>query len=234
MNIKIGIAGGGRVGSYIFNVLKDNVASFLQHRKDIYNPKEECDIWVLSLPEDAILNLKDKYIKLARTGVVHTSGTASKIVGVFKAHPYAMFGLVSELKKENILWGVPEDEKNGVGEMFAKDIMKGKVFYLPEKYDPIKYHTSAVLSSSLLYALLSISKELFDKMGIEDISPIISIAKQAIEMIGKDCIEEYMSGPVLRKDWITVFKETESLKEIDEECAKIYELLSYVLDRRLK
>ncbi len=234
MNIKIGIAGGGRVGRYLYNALKDNVISFLEHKENIKNPKEECDIWVLSLPEDAILNLKDKYIKLSKRGVVHTCGTASKIVGVFKAHPYAMFGFKSELKKENILWGIPENERNGVGEMFAKDIMKGKVFYLPEEYDPIKYHTSAVLSSSLLYALLSISKELFDKMGIEDISPIISIAEQAIEMIDKNDIKEYMSGPVLRKDWITVFKETESLKEIDEEYAKIYELLSYVLDRRLK
>ncbi len=234
MDLKIGIAGGGRVGRYIFNNLKTHVISFLKHRNEIKNPQMNCDIWVLCIPSEAILELKDKYINLSKKGVIHTCGTLSRINGIFKAHPYAMFGWKSHLKKENIFWGIPESEAGEIGEVFARDIMRGKVFYLPNDYDPLKYHSSAVLSSSLVYALLSISKELLENIGVKDISPIIEIAKQGIEILKNENLKEYMSGPVIRKDWITVFKEVESLKEIDEDYAKVYELLSYILDRRLK
>lgn len=180
---------------------------------------------------------------LRKTLVIHTSGSLSKEellqlkeskARIGSAHPYQTFFKQEINILDNIAWGIDCEETDfeQISNLIVS--LNGKPIKLTDVALANKplYHLSAVTASNFTVALISLAKELMNKLGLDAntfLEPIINqTIRNSYEYLDKDDLP--LTGPIARADYTIIEKHIQSLKEYPDIERYYKDISKFVLD----
>jgi len=242
MNKKIGIIGLGNLGLSLGGVLlmKGYRLRFID--KNEYLKIKDLEAVFLTVPDkvlpevvEAIYSLPSDYIE--NKIFIHCAGSLGvefmeKLrqkggwVGLF--HPVQSFPYVIPQNFQNFyaLFCGDKPVLNFLKELFSG--LNINIIEVEEKeIDWVLYHLSCFISSGLIVELFKNTLYFLKKSGIKEkpvkiLLPLLKTTIKNIEILG---VHSASSGPHVRKDFETIKKHIEKLKEISPDFLSVYEKL---------
>lgn len=243
--MKFGITGIGRVGGSLAFYLKEKGINFLWWTRDekkkenlkeiIGNPSEspeeifkECDLTFICIKDDRIKDFVEN-IKIKGKGkVVHTSGSLGIEVlshlerngfetGSF--HPIQSFAEMNPFYFKNIYASFVGSENiyKILKDLFKNDV---KILKINEE-QKFLIHLASTISSNFFVFLLRWSERILKtgKLNIDILLPLIEKTYENVKNMGT---KSALTGPAKRRDFDTIAKHENYLKEKFPEFFKIY------------
>jgi predicted short-subunit dehydrogenase-like oxidoreductase (DUF2520 family) len=225
---------------------KEVCAKWSSSIKDV--PKNS-DIIIISVPDPVIKSIADEIsmldLNFKKLMVFHVSGTLSYSIlekikkcgaTTFSMHPYQTFPSkeLSAKMAYQVFYGI---EGNKLGIEKAKKIVssiKSKSIVVPT-YKKIIYHSSAVMMSNFLLALLSSADDLLShveknkKIRYEFIS---SLSFQAYKNYFENGFKKSITGPAVRRDMKTIEQHIAVLKKEDVLLRDLYKIFTDIIISR--
>lgn len=216
--------------------------------KSVFDINTYVDFIIIAVRDSQIQNVIDELLQidktyLRKTLVLHTSGSLNKEelsklrelkANFGSAHPYQTFFKQDIKILENVGWGIDceDDDFEQISKLIIS--LNGKPIKLSGVALTNKplYHLSAVAASNFTVALISLAKELMNKLDLDAntfLEPIINqTVKNSFEYLNQDEIP--LTGPIARADNSIIEKHIQSLKGYPE-IEKSYKVISkFVLD----
>ncbi|MBM7558684.1 DUF2520 domain-containing protein [Marinitoga litoralis] len=210
--MKINIIGPGKVGKSLYNCfLEKNFEVCLIDKNFDYNNTISGIILITSQDEN-IISIWNNINDISNiTAVGHCSGYLDSSffgnIPHFSMHPNFPFSSVLKCNMiKGITWGIEGNEK---GLEIAKklvDSLEGKYVIIPQNKKKL-YHLAAVIASNFSYALIKMSKDIYDDLGIDNIDHLIELSIKSLNNIKEKGLRNALTGPVARNDIKTIEEE---------------------------
>jgi len=200
----------------------------------------ESDVLVLAVTDDAVADVAQT---LVATGLVtkhhvmlHCSGATSaevafadvrsKIGGVGTLHPLRAINAPKDDMRDfrGTVFGVQGDEAGRTQALALVGAMGGEPLLL-EGQQMAAYHAAAALASNQLVALLSVSVELMNGVGISDeqaLAALVPLVRGTLDNVSDKGLQQGLTGPIRRGDVHTVRRHLEVVSALPAEVGTLY------------
>ncbi|MEN3046602.1 MAG: DUF2520 domain-containing protein [Candidatus Hydrothermales bacterium] len=238
--LKVGIIGFGKVGSSLYDLLKDKnfkVNLFSETKKigNLYDVVEDSEVVFICVKDDLIEErvkrieeLKNVYKK----HFVHMSGaTPLKVLDplkekgnfIGKLHPLQTFPSRNKESFKNIYstYSGSEETYKILKEIFKEDF---KIIKMRDEEQTL-IHIACVFASNFPIYLMSKAEEILKELNfnIEILTPIIEASYKNVMKKGA---KESLTGPAKRKDFLTIKRHKKVLKDFKKDIYLIYNYLT--------
>ncbi|SHE99529.1 Rossmann-like and DUF2520 domain-containing protein [Alkalibacter saccharofermentans] len=261
--MKIGFIGAGNAGVSLGRFFKEKgllISGFYSRSYDSsqFGAKEtssavfdsldeaaaESDIIIVSVPDDAIIDIAAKLVKTGEITkdhlLIHLSGTLDSGVfsefekigcGCYSLHPVMTFPnpLVSSSAIKNG-WFTYEGNGKNPNLLDAMLESAGINSRMIKRSDKILYHAGACILSNYLVTLLNSGFDVLKAIGWEDEDSkevFIPLVEATLENF-KEKGSSALSGPVARGDMSTIEKHITALEPLDDNLLDLYKTLGKV------
>lgn len=191
----------------------------------------QATLFVIAVPDNAVLEIVEKASFPANSIVVHTSGTLSmdeledvntKNIGVF--YPLQTFSKTKQVdfKTIPICIEASDSKTEKIIEKVAFSICENVCFYDSE--DRKKLHLAAVIACNFSNYMLKMSEQILKEHGL-DFAILKPLIKETIEKALEIGPKNAQTGPAMRKDMQTIQTQLELLSN-KPELKTIYKLIS--------
>ncbi len=247
--LKIGIAGSGRMASYLLSAFDKNTIRVsvvfsrnsislknLVTKKQIPNYTQieqidiEVDIWILAVPDDAIFSVANQlHIKYPNALFVHCSG-AFETMQLYDFHSNsACFyplqtlsgGLPPNYRSIPILISAKDTTNVKLLKTLANKISE-KVLVIQEA-DRLVVHLAAVFANNFTNLMLRLSQDILSSNGLS-LSLLETLMQETMDKIKRMGPNDAQTGPAARGDLHTLSKHRNWLNENKPELLEIYNI----------
>jgi len=199
--------------------------------------KSEANIFIIAVPDDAVVQVLENMVLPERSMVVHTSGALplsvipKNIAGVTGVlYPLQTFSKNRKIAMESVPFLLESSHKEGhaILEKLLKDVSK-HVFKVNSKQRS-QLHVAAVFACNFTNYMLTSSQDILKKTKI-DFNLLQPLVTETIQKSFELAPKNAQTGPARRGDLQTLDKHMEILAK-QPAYAEIYELLSQqILDK---
>jgi predicted short-subunit dehydrogenase-like oxidoreductase (DUF2520 family) len=211
----ITVIGAGRVGSA--------VAARLRERGIDVRPEGE--LRLLCVPDGAIAEVARGIAE--GPWAAHVSGATSLAALAphsrrFSVHPLQTFTLTRGSEQLDGAWAAVTAETDDARRhaLWLADVLGLRAFELPDDARPL-YHAGAAIASNYLVTLYRAASRLFEDAGAPP-EALVPLMRRTIE----NGFE--LTGPIARRDWATLERHLQAIRESEPELEEMYNALAAV------
>jgi predicted short-subunit dehydrogenase-like oxidoreductase (DUF2520 family) len=211
----ITVIGAGRVGSA--------VAARLRERGIDVRPEGE--LRLLCVPDGAIAAVARGIAE--GPWAAHVSGATSLAALAphsrrFSVHPLQTFTLTRGSEQLDGAWAAVTAETDDARRhaLWLADVLGLRAFELPDDARPL-YHAGAAIASNYLVTLYRAASRLFEDAGAPP-EALVPLMRRTIE----NGFE--LTGPIARRDWATLERHLQAIRESEPELEEMYNALAAV------
>jgi len=229
---------------FTWNRSEENLAKALEYvpfessSKNLKDFNEECDFVILSISDDAIEDIAERFLSINKNKdlkILHTSGALDSSVFGDYENSGSFHPVISISSIEEGIEMIPQTTFTCEGNIstflvqIANEIGETGITLTKEQKQNI--HLSAVFMNNYMIGLIEKIKILNRDAGLEDHSTekiLQAITRQTISKSWKNTIEETLTGPVKRGDEKTIKKHLDILKN-DDLFQQLYKIFGNIL-----